>query len=144
MFIQRDLFRLYVLARAYRFEDQAKYVARKSEPKTVKKLSDAGALGGLNADSFRYLLSFVTEGREDRAPLNPCRDCGALLKKGHDGKTKQDPKVSYPRTEDPYVKTSEDRSRRRCATCGTLAPLTREDVDRIIRERADVIIKWAR
>ena len=78
VFIQRDFFRLYLLARAYGFEDQAKYVARKSELKTVKKLSDAGALEGLNADSFRYLLSFVTEGREDRAPLNPCRDCGAL------------------------------------------------------------------
>ena len=60
-FIREDPLRLYAIACAGGFEDQAKYVARHAEHLKVVLRSDVGNLRGLTLESYHRLISFLVK-----------------------------------------------------------------------------------
>ena len=61
VFIQSDPLRLYAIACACGFEEQAKYVARRAKHQTVVGRSGVGDLKGLTLDSYHRFVSFLAE-----------------------------------------------------------------------------------
>ena len=58
-FIREDPLRLYAIACAGGLEDQAKYVARRTEHMTVVRRPNVGDLKGLTLESYHRLISFL-------------------------------------------------------------------------------------
>ena len=63
-FIRDDPLRLYAIACAGGFEEQAKYVARHAKHQTVVRRSGVGDMKGLTLDSYHRLIVFLVE-RDD-------------------------------------------------------------------------------
>ena len=64
-FIEKDPLRLYTLACACGFEDQATYVARNAELLTITRRPEPGDLSTLTFEAYRRLVSFLVD-RDNR------------------------------------------------------------------------------
>lgn len=121
-FIKQDPLRLYAIACACGFEDQATHIANKAELVAVTRRPDSGDLKGLTFGAYRRLVSFLVdrdiEWRQtlDRAKIPECDDefpCGATPGELQIlyGEIKKDVRGAYLQTEEVYLKALEARSR---------------------------------
>ena len=115
VFIREDPLRLYAIACACGFEDQAKYVAEHAELLAVTRDFDAGNPRGLTLGSYHNLVSFLAE-RDDKwnrifgeaeLPESYRCDCDPSLKVTLYSKIKENLKMVHLQTEEIYFKALE-------------------------------------
>ena len=118
--IETDPLRLYVIACAYGFEDQATYVARSAELLTVTRRSDPSELKGFGFGAYRRLVSFLAERDNEwnqtlgNAGVPVCySSCGSQSSRAESlyNDIKKSLRRPYLQTEEIYLKALEDRSR---------------------------------
>jgi len=115
-FIQEDPLRLYAIACAGGFEDQAKYVARHAEHLKVVGRSDVGDLRGLTLESYHRLISFLVKRDKEwyqtlagaRTPHKSCCQCspGMVYEK-----IKRELNTPYFPSDEIYIKALEYSSK---------------------------------
>ena len=126
-FIRSDPLRLYAIAYASGFEEQAKYVAKRANHQTVVGRSGVGDLKGLTLDSYHRLVSFLVERDKEwnrtftRSQIPNEVDCKCRL--NYIFRTiKQDLGVPDLSADEIYIKAMEGSSKMcsegRCATPG--------------------------
>jgi hypothetical protein len=122
-FVEKDPLRLYAIACACGFEDQATYVARNAELVTVTRRSDPSDLKGLTFGPYCRLVSFLVDRDNDwhqalGAAATPDRcNCDLQSASYLYNDIKKHLRRSYLQTEEVYLKALEDRSRRGKSGC---------------------------
>lgn len=115
-FIQEDPLRLYAIACAGGFEDQAKYVARHAEHLKVVGRSNVGNLRGLTLESYHRLVSFLVERDRKRSqslakvqiPRKSLCECSPKMVYE---KIRKDLDIPYLSTCEIYIKALEHSSK---------------------------------
>ena len=115
VFIQENPLRLYAIACACGFEDQAKYVARHADRLAVTRHFKAGDTRGLDLGSYHNLVSFLAERDNEwnriiggaTIPSSYQCNCDSPLKETLYGKVKENLKMVHLETEEIYSKALE-------------------------------------
>jgi len=151
-FIKEDPFRLYGIAYACGFEDQAKYVARHADTMTVVRRFKDDTLDGVTAASYRCLIPFLVERDNELRPIlergwKSFESCKCL--QDHPSLyqiTKEKLSTPYIQMEELYPGALEDRSSLyvlRCYTSGcAVEPANiKKFLERMLVERGRVCDK---
>ena len=154
VFIREDPLRLYAIACACGFDDQAKYVARNAEFLKVIRCPQGDNLKGLTVASYRRLITFLVERDNELHPILE-REwasfnsyCGCV--KGETPlykNTEEKLRTPYIQMEEVYLEALEDRSKYYEAACpqtkcAIMAPEIKEFLQRMFRERGRVCDKF--
>ena len=122
-FVEKDPLRLYSIACACGFEDQATYVARNAELLAVTRRSNPSDLKGLTFAPYCRLVSFLVDRDNEwnqtlAAAATPDRcNCGVQSAGFLYNDIKKHLRRSYLQTEEVYLRALEDRSRREKTGC---------------------------
>ena len=115
-FIRDDPLRLYAIACAGGFEEQAKYVARHAKHQTVVRRAGIGDMKGLTLDSYHRLIVFLME-RDDEwnriianATIPNITSCTCPRRNFVYKSIKQNLPTPYLRADEIYFRALEDNS----------------------------------
>ena len=142
-FIQEDPLRLYAIACAGGFEDEAKYVARRVEHLKVVKRSNVGNLRGLTLESYHRLVSFLVERDRGRsqtfseALIPRERSCKCTPRVVY-GRIRRDLDILYLSADEIYLKALEYSSKNCGGTCALEALEVKEFIKRAV-ENSDTV-----
>ena len=149
-FIQEDPLRLYSIACAGGFGDEADYVAKRAEHSKVVGRPNVGNLKGLTLESYHRLVSFLVERDKEwhralaEAPIPSERDCNCRPQLVY-GKIKKDLDLLHLPIDEIYLRAVESSSKNcdifREDTCSLEALKIKDFIQLMVKERDTVCDK---